>query len=168
MATRRWTPPWTDFAIRPGLFALGPTATVVACRITSPRSTLRTAQIRSNVSSVGFRSSRSTKLIIARDNPARAASSVMDIPRLSRVSWRSLATFEQTASRSLDSDILPHYPKFCLTRDVTIVTFEPYIYSTPRSRHPPRWHPLCRRMPLPRHPRNGVRGLCRHRRGHHR
>jgi hypothetical protein len=97
-------------------------ARFVASRRMSARSTLRTAQMRKSVSRVGFRSSRSVKLIMARDKPARSASSVMERPRCSRVSRNNLATAAHVPSRSLDSDTGFEYLKKCLTMDVTIVT----------------------------------------------
>ena len=48
--------------------------------------------MRNMVSRLGFLISRSTKLIIARDNPARSAKTVMESPRFSRSSRRMRAT----------------------------------------------------------------------------
>lgn len=56
-------------------------ASMAAFRSMSAKSTFRTMLMRRRVSSVGFLNSCSTKLIMARDKPARAANSVMDKPR---------------------------------------------------------------------------------------
>lgn len=60
-------------------------ACLLALKITSPSSISSTSEIRSSVSRVGFRSSRSTKLMVARAKPARAAICVIEI------FWRSLS-----------------------------------------------------------------------------
>jgi len=50
----------------------------------SPRFSSKTSAMRSSVSKDGLRISRSTKLIMDCDKPARCASNVMDMPRFTR------------------------------------------------------------------------------------
>ena len=65
--------------------------------------------MRNSVLSVGFRKSRSTRLIIPCDSPAPSASRVMEIPLRCRSSRSSRTTAMAMASRSSDFDTLHGY-----------------------------------------------------------
>ena len=60
--------------------------------------------MRNNVSSVGFRKSRSIRLTMEWDMPERCATTFMDRPRFSRSSRKSRTTFAAMASRKLFFD----------------------------------------------------------------
>lgn len=66
-----------------------------------PKSISMASAMRSNVSSVGFRKSRSMRLTIECERPERCATTFIERPRFSRSSRRSRTTLTVIASRTL-------------------------------------------------------------------
>ncbi len=93
----------------------------LACWMIFPRSTFRTRAMRRSVSKVGFRSSRSTKLIIVRESPERCESTFMEMPCRFRASDSSRTTAEQTGFGVQDSGTHNHYKEKVFDRHLTIV-----------------------------------------------